>query len=188
MALLGFAAGGMLAPLRAMGWAHPLCAVDIDDQGFNVFRDLCGSWCGNVRLEQAEACAWLHRQPGHWDALIEDLSVPHEGDIIKPECVWSALPPLMAHALAPGGTALCNLLHPGSGAWDHGLQAVARPFGPHATAHVVHLGDFENRLLITSTAPLPSRSLSFRMKSLLQRIGSRQAGRFSIRALRRAQD
>src|SRR5262245_59584964 len=74
LALLGFAAGGIIAPWRALQCPGPVDAVDLDLQGASVFHRRCGAWCGEVRVHQADAAAWLRRRPSSYDIIIEDLS------------------------------------------------------------------------------------------------------------------
>src|SRR5262245_44457047 len=55
MLLLGFAAGGIVAPLRALGWSHPLDAVDLALAPAAFFHEIARDWAGAVRLVEAEA-------------------------------------------------------------------------------------------------------------------------------------
>src|SRR3989442_1025681 len=42
--LLGFAGGGTVAALRAMGWRHPIDALDLSLEGHAHFREHSGPW------------------------------------------------------------------------------------------------------------------------------------------------
>ena len=59
VALLGFAGGGLVAPLRAMGFGHPLEAVDLSLVGEALFRAHSGPWVGRVTVHEDEASRWL---------------------------------------------------------------------------------------------------------------------------------
>ena len=74
VALLGFAAGGMIAPLRAMGFESDLDAVDLWREGERCFRRLCGEWSGGVRFHCTDAAAWLRRGHRKYDLIVDDLS------------------------------------------------------------------------------------------------------------------
>src|SRR5437867_876814 len=93
--LLGFAGGGTVAALRAMGWRHPIDAVDLSLEGHAHFREHSGPWSGPVRVVRAEAGAFLRRAGPRWDTILEDLSVSDGGTITKPEVSLGPLPALM---------------------------------------------------------------------------------------------
>jgi hypothetical protein len=50
---------------------------------------------------------------------------------------------------------------------------------------VILLDDFENRLLVAGTALPSARALALALRRALVRLGSRQAGRFRVRRVRR---
>ena len=62
IALLGFAGGGIVAPLRAMGFPHAIEAVDLDPTGEKLFRELARHWAGEVRVARMDALEWLARE------------------------------------------------------------------------------------------------------------------------------
>lgn len=177
VAMLGFAGGGMLAPLRAMGGDHTLAAVDLDDSGWWLFRRLCSGWAGEVSFDRAEACTWLRGGRCRYDAIIEDLSVARNSDVFKPVVTWSQLPPLLYSRLNEGGVAIFNLLRPTESSWERG---VARLLREGCAASVVEFTDYENRLLISGTELPPARKLGLLLRKHLRRIHSRLASRITI--------
>ena len=54
-ALLGFGAGGIVAPLRALGSSHAIHAVDLDLQGEELFRRTARYPVGEVNVDQRDA-------------------------------------------------------------------------------------------------------------------------------------
>ena len=180
VALLGFGAGGILAPMKALGWNGRLVAVDTDPSGHDLFLRECPAWGAEVCWSQADAVEWLARQRQRFDLLIEDLSIPQADDIEKPEATWIHLPGLIRDQLAPGGIALFNLLKPSGGTWQQGLAAVG---GRFAQKRLVHLDDYENRILIAGQALPDARILSTAVRRALRSIGSRQAIRFRVERL-----
>ena len=72
IAMLGFAGGGMVAPLRAMGCDHPLHCVDLSAEAEPIFRELSSVWAGDVVLDIEDAEAWLLKRRGKFDVIIED--------------------------------------------------------------------------------------------------------------------
>jgi spermidine synthase len=109
-ALPGFSAGGMVAPLTALGWDRSLAAMDLDAKAFAVFRQHCPQWRSRVELLRAEAGAWLRRRRNRCGLLVEGLSVPEPGNVVKPAAAWNELPELIRRRLRPEGVAVFNLL------------------------------------------------------------------------------
>lgn len=181
--LLGFAGGSVVAPLRALGVEGRLEAVDLSRAGEPLFRRVCGRWAGAVRLHEAEASAFLARSPTRYHAILEDLSVPRAGDLEKPAVSFGALPALLARRLKPEGVAVVNLLPTPGVTWARALHAVGAPF---AGAVEVRLHEYVNRIVIAGQHPLPARAVGVRLRAALRRLGSRQAGRLSVRALKPA--
>jgi hypothetical protein len=180
--MLGFAGGGMLAPFAAMGWTLPFSAVDLDREAYELFRRHCPHWRDQVAWHHGDAVAWLRRQRRPFGLLLDDLSVPVDGDVFKPAVCWQTLPALIRARLRPDGVALFNLLLSPGDAWTKAVPRVAEPFGE---ARVILLDDFENRLLVAGTALPSARALALAVRRALVRLGSRQAGRFRVRRVRR---
>ncbi len=180
MGMLGFAGGGMMAPLAAMGWEPVFDAVDLDRDAFKLFGKHCPHWAGRVNWHHAEAAAWLRRQRPDFGLLLDDLSVPLAGDVFKPAVCWETLPAVIRSRLRPGGIALFNLLLSPGDVWS---KALPRVTGEFPEARLIRLDDFENRLLVAGKGLPSARVLSARLGWMLRRIRSRQAGRFQVRRL-----
>jgi len=178
--VLGFAGGGMMAPLRSLGVTSTIESVDLDRTGYDLFTQHCEKWPGPVRWQHGDAVTWLRRQRQKFGMLIEDLSVPAQGDVIKPAVSWSVLPELIYSQLKPGGVAVFNLMLPPRGAWNPDLRRIASLF---REARVVDFDEFENRILIAGDA-LPSASeLGRKLRLALRQLRSRQAERIHLRAI-----
>jgi len=183
VALLGFAAGGVVAPLRALGHRGRLEGVDLSRAGWSVFRRLCGRWAGPVVLHRAEAGQWLRRRRGRFDAIVEDLSVRGRAGTTKPQATVDDLPGLLAARLGPGGVAIVNLLPvPG---WPRSkLEAAAGR--AYRDVLVVQLESFENRILIGARGGLPaSRDVARELRRTLRSIDSALAHGLSVRGGRK---
>ncbi len=180
IALLGFGAGGILAPMQSLGWTGRLNAVDLDRDGYELFCQECPTWREQVRWNHADAVEWLARQRDRFDLIIDDLSVPHAGDVEKPDVSWNRLPTLIRSRLTQGGIGLFNLLKPSDGTWQQGLDAVGRGF---PRKRLVQLDDYENRILIAGRSLQDARTLSKLMRRSLRSIGSRQASRFWVQTV-----
>jgi len=175
--LLGFAGGGMVAPLRRAGCKARIRAVDLSRQGYDLFARLSSSWCGSVEFTEGDAVAWLKERRGGFDVVIEDLSVPVSGDVEKPEISWTELPGLIRSSLRPGGVAITNLLKSGGMNWG---EFTGRFTGGYRRALVVHLREFENRILIAGDFDHSAAWVSRRLKVCLRKIGSDQAEAFRV--------
>ncbi len=181
-ALLGFAAGGIVAPLRAMGYAHPLLAVDLSLEGEQLFRELSAPWCGDVRVTEADAKVWLARQKRPFDLILEDLSADVAGEVTKPPVSLDELPALMAAHIAPGGLVVTNVLPVPRRPWKRLLPALA---APHASAQVIELDEWENRVLLAAEHLPPAREVGDRLRRHLATIGSDEADALTVRTLKR---
>jgi spermidine synthase len=183
VAMLGFAGGGMVAPLRALGCRAGIHAVDLEASGERIFRSVAGPWCGRVSFAHAEASAWLRARPAGWDAIVDDLSAQVPGEVVKPDVSLDVLPGLMASRLARGGVVVINGLPcPG---WS-GRALVERLSAPHREARVVEFTEFVNRIVVAGRSLPDARFLSARLRAALESMGSRQARRVRVRTLRTA--
>ena len=176
--VLGFAGGGMMAPLRGLGVTSAIDSVDLDRVGYDLFAQHCPQWTGGVKWEQADAVAWLRQQPAEFGLLMDDLSVPQDGDVFKPAISWKVLPELIRQRLRPGGFGVFNLLPAPGGTWNSDLPRIV---GLFATARIITLNEFENRILIAGDVLPPARELGSLIRQALRRLRSRQAGRIQMR-------
>jgi len=167
----------MMAPLLKLGFNGIIDAVDLDPVGHRLFAQHCPGWADSVRFTKADAVDWLAGQPRDFDLLIDDLSVPRDDDVFKPDISWTVLPSLIRQRLRPEGTAIFNLLPEKTGAWPEQLQPMTRLF---PSSQTVHLSDFLNRIWIAGNALPRPATLGFRLRHSLQRLESRQAQRIRI--------
>jgi hypothetical protein len=168
VAMLGFAGGGIVAPLRALGCGHPLHCVDLSGEAEPVFRELSSEWAGEVHLDLEDAERWLRRRRS-FDFVLEDLSVPSPIGTVKPYVSFDSLPRLIRKRLAPGGVAITNVLPlPGTG-WE---AIYARLAMPYARAVAVHLEDYENRVVIAGDDIPDARAAGRLLRGALKTLGS----------------
>lgn len=179
VAILGFAGGGLVAPLRGMGFTASLTAVDRSLEAHALFRELSGSWAGRVEVIEADAARWLERSKRTYDLILEDLSVPSSPESVKPVISLDTLPELMQQHLRPGGIAVTNVLPVPGTAWTPLLEHLAEPF---AGAQIVLPHQYVNRILLCGRLPEP-RETGRRIRHALARIGSTQTRLLSIRRL-----
>lgn len=184
MGVLGFAGGGLMAPLRGLGVVAAIDSVDLDRAGYDLFRQHCPEWAGGVNWHQADAVAWLRQQPREFGLLMDDLSVPQDGDVFKPTISWNVLPKLMRQRLRPGGFSVFNLFPAPGRTWNSDLSRLlmhgGRPQGP---ARIISFDQFENRILITGDTLPTARELGSLLRQSLQQLRSRQARRIHVRRI-----
>jgi len=177
LGLLGFAGGGMIPPLRHLGFHHPIDTVDLDAASHRLFHDNCSTWAGHVNWSQGDALAWLQAQPADFSMLIDDLSEPAHGDVFKPAICWDELPRMIRQRLRPEGVALFNLLPNADGSWPAQLRQMTALFPSN---RFVHLADFENRIWIAGASLPHSSTLGAALRRSLRTLRSRQASRTRV--------
>ncbi len=179
VALLGFAGGGLIAPLRALGHTGPIHAVDLDHQALSLFWEFSADWAGEVEIDESDAAAWLCDQEPY-DLILEDLSVEGEEGETKPELSWRALPDILAAKLRPGGVAVTNLLPVPGVSWNSLQAELSAPFGE---ARLLELTEYENRVLVCGESLPEARSLTRDLRQRMEQLGSKQARLFRTRRL-----
>ena len=182
-AMLGFAGGGVLAPLRAMGFEHPVETVDLSRAGLGLFRDISDAWAGAVHFAQADAAVWLRRRRARYDVIMDDLSTPSSAGVVKPCLSFDPLPTLIRDRLRPSGIAITNLLSQPDTPWASLLAQVA---WPHKRSVVIALNEYENRIVIAGGALGTAAHVSRRVRAALRSIGSHQASKIAVRTLLRS--
>jgi len=181
-ALLGFAGGSMIAPLRALGDARAIDAVDLDPAGEDVFRTLCGRWSGAVRVARGDAAAWLRSRRRRYRAIVEDLSADGADGATKPTASLDRVPAAVAARLAATGVLVVNALPVPGMPWGALLDRLSAGLPDR---RVVHLRDHENRVLLAARALPSARRIAADLRASLAAIGSRQADRLSVRAVQK---
>jgi hypothetical protein len=175
--ILGFAAGGMLAPLRSLGCDVRVEAVDLDAASYDVFQKHCSEWAGDVCWEQADAVAWLSRRRRKYSVLVDDLSVPTAGDVFKPDASWDEIPRLMRQRLGVNGVAIFNCLPGPNGRIP---SVFAERLGLFGSALVILLDDFENRVVVAGPGTPSARWVGKELRAALRRLGSSQSDRLQV--------
>jgi hypothetical protein len=177
-AVLGFAGGGLMAPLRGMGYASRVEAVDLSEEGTAVFDELCGSWAGPVTVHHDEASRWLRRQRRAFDVIVEDLSIPGPGGMSKPRVSREVLPELIRDRLSPQGIVATNLLPESGRSLPSLVRSIAAPW-PRTLILDPH--DYENLIVLAGPGLGAARETSRLLRSALSRIESSQRHLFSLR-------
>jgi hypothetical protein len=181
--MLGFAAGGTVAPLRALRVDGRIDAVDLSTEGVPMFRRIARDWAGDVDVTQAEASLWLRSRRIRYGALIDDLSLQVPGDVTKPEVSWTVLPSLMTARRRAYGISVHNLLPVAGMSWRSLIGHVVRD---QPAAIEVRSSDYDNRIVVTTGTVLPEARLLGRFLDIhLRFLKSPLAGTLSVRTLAR---
>ncbi|MBS2026602.1 MAG: hypothetical protein JST54_01755 [Deltaproteobacteria bacterium] len=177
--LLGFAAGGMIAPLRALGRDDRVHGIDLDLTGARLFQRHARAWAGDVSVTRTDAVDFMRRQRRRQPCIVEDLSMQLEdGDVQKPDVSFDVLPKLIARKLSARGLAVFNLLPSPSRNWIAIERSVGAPF---PEVRVVLLDEFENRVLLAARNLPEPASLQVQLDAVLELIGSRMTGTLQVR-------
>ena len=134
---------------------------------------------GEVLFEESDAVTWLRGQGRRFDAIVEDLSVPIAGDVVKPSVSWEILPSIMRRKVRAPGVLISNLLPTPGVSWSEMEHAVGR--GP---AVVVGPEEFYNRVLIQGAPAANARAVGAHLRGALRALGSELAEGLSVRTLR----
>jgi spermidine synthase len=144
IALLGFGGGSVVAALRALGCTARIHAVDLDPTGWTLLQQADASWLQPFTWHQGDAITWL-QSAGCFDVVVDDLSIPRDGDVVKPDATWDTLPALVADRLRSEGLAIFNLLRSARLGWTRGIEQIGARF---RNGVMIHLDAFENRILV----------------------------------------
>lgn len=182
MAVLGFAGGGLMAPLRALGCDVAVSGVDLSLDGARAFKRVSRHWAGAYQVVESDAADFLLRSKRPFDLIIEDLSLQIPGDVIKPMVSLEVLPGRIAASLAPGGTAIVNVL-PVSGMRLR--EVVSRLAKPLARAGCeLSFDAFDNRILVLGRRVPPPATFGRALRAALRTLRSRQANQIHVRRWR----
>jgi hypothetical protein len=179
LGVLGFAGGGMMAPLRGLQITSPLETCDVDTASYNLFLHHCPQWARQVRWQNADAVSWLQRSRKKFDLLMDDLSISDGGEVIKPPISWNVLPGLFGSRLNRGGWAIFNLMSPENGRWRPALRKIKSAMH-QPDIRLIRLEAFENQILIAAKNLPTARVISFQLRKFLHQLQSRQATRFTV--------
>jgi hypothetical protein len=168
----------MMAPLSALAPARRIDSVDLDREAYQLFRRHCRGWSNAVNWTHSEAAVWLKAQPRDFALLVEDLSVPLEGDVVKPEISWTVMPELIRRRLNRDGIGVFNILPPAGTAGGREIRKIAARF---PSAQVIDFREFQNRILVVGRSLPSARALGASLRRWLRKLRSRQAERVRVR-------
>lgn len=170
--VLGFAAGGLLAPLRKYGSELSVNGVDLEEEGYRQFSEACGSWVGKVEFDHGDAVQWLEDSGLVFDVIIEDLSAPMDDDVFKPDISLKVLPELIRRRLSENQAVVVNLLRHPKQKWNDLLRAVGHE---GESGVLVSFDDYWNKILMVSRSMGGARAFGKQLRDGLRQIDSNLA-------------
>ena len=180
LGLLGFAGGGMMAPLAALGHEARIDSVDLDRAAYRLFCQHCPKWISKVRWARSDAAVWLRAQRRNFGLLVEDLSIPQNGDVVKPDICWSVIPELIRKRLDHEGIGIFNVLPPAGTLGTREIRRIAARF---PSARVIDFDEFQNRIVVVADILPSARTLGSQLRDRLRTLRSRQSERIQVTTL-----
>ena len=111
--------------------------------------------------------------------ILEDPAETTPAGTAKPATSCGELPEIVAAHLAEDGVAVTNVLLADGVAPPGAVAQLARP---HTAVQLVEFERWDNRLLLRGPGLPLAQQTSRRLKQVLERIGSREAGRIRVRS------
>ncbi len=155
--ILGLGGGSVARLARALAPAAEIVGVELDPEVIRLARAHFDLDHLDIRIEIADALAWIEKDEGpRYDAILEDVFVG-EGDAVhKPDWIPDPAHRLARSRLARGGVFVSNTL-------DESAR-VARELAERFPDLVsIEVEDYDNRVLAAGSGGLAGRSLRRRV-------------------------
>jgi predicted O-methyltransferase YrrM len=154
--ILGLGGGSAARIARALAPEAEIVGVELDHEVVRLARRHLALDALGVRVEIADALAWLERDRSRYDAILEDVFVGRGDDVHKPDWIPEPAHRLAAARVARGGVLVSNTLE------EHGRveRAMAGRF-PAVVA--IRTEDYDNRVLVGGGAGLDAAALRARV-------------------------
>jgi len=154
--ILGLGGGSVARLARALAPEAEIVGVELDREVVRLARARLELDTLDLRVEIADARAFLERDRGCYDAILEDVFVGHGDAVHKPDWIPDPGHGLARRRLARGGLLVSNTLD------EH--ARVARELWTHFPAQVsIEVEDYDNRVLVAGAAGLTGAALRERV-------------------------
>lgn len=107
---LGFGGGSAARVMRALAPSARIVGVESDAEVLAVARRELGIDALNVELVVSDAVAFLERERGRFDAVVEDVIVGSVRSVRRPDHLLERYD-LVLRSVAPGGVLILNTIH-----------------------------------------------------------------------------
>jgi spermidine synthase len=150
--LLGLGGGSVARIARALAPDAEIVGIEFDAEVVRLSRAHLDLDALDLKIEIADAFAWLKTAKGRFDAILEDIFIGHGDDVHKPDWIPEPGHGLALARLARGGIFVSNTLDESA--------AVARFLRTSLPALVsIETEDYDNRVLVAGGEGLTGQSL-----------------------------
>lgn len=174
--VLGLGGGSVARVLRALAPDARIVGIERDRGVLRAARRGLGLGALGVEVVESDAQAWLARQRGRFDLIVEDLFVGRGRAVHKPDWLAGRALAQLAKRLAPGGLLVSNALDEAPAT----ASQLAKRF-PVTLCLSIH--DFDNRVLVGGPASLSA--LALRAACAREPLLAPALGRLRVRTLSR---
>jgi len=150
--ILGLGGGSVARIARALAPKAAITGVELDPEVVRLAREHFDLDALGVRVEIADALAWLEKARGHYDAILEDVFIGHGDAVHKPDWIPHPAHELVRRRLAPGGVFVSNCLD------EHGRVAAAMREAYRGVVSI-EVEDYDNRVLVAADGELSASAL-----------------------------
>jgi spermidine synthase len=154
--VLGLGGGSVARLARALAPRAEIVGVELDPEVVRLARAHLDLDRLEVRIEIADALAWLRDAKGRFDAILEDVFIGRGDAVHKPDWIPDPAHALARARLAKGGVFVSNTLDE--------CKEVARELRSAFPAVVsIETEDYDNRVLVGGSAGLSGAALRKRV-------------------------
>jgi len=154
--ILGLGGGSVARLARALAPDAEIVGVEFDPEVVRLARAHLELDRLDIRVEIADALAWLKTAKGRFDVILEDIFIGHGDDVHKPDWIPEPGHRLARARLAKGGVFVSNTLDE--------YAEVAREMRTAFPALVtIETEDYDNRVLVAGSRGLAGAALRRRV-------------------------
>jgi spermidine synthase len=150
--ILGLGGGSVARLARALAPKAEITGVELDAEVVRLARAHFDLDALGIRVEIADALAWIGKAKGRYDAILEDVFIGHGDEVHKPDWIPHPAHDLVRQRLSPGGVFVSNCLD------EHGRVAAAMRAAYHGVVSI-EVDDYDNRVLAATDGALSALEL-----------------------------
>ncbi len=154
--ILGLGGGSVARLARALAPEAEIVGVELDPEVVRLSRAHLDLDSLDVRVEIADALAWLEKAQGTYDVILEDVFIGRGDDVHKPDWIPEPAHQLAFDRLARGGLFVSNTL-------DEHLRVERAMRGRFPAIVAIETEDYDNRVLVGGARGLSGAGLRQRV-------------------------
>ena len=156
--ILGLGGGSVARLARALAPDAEIVGVELDPEVVRLSREHLDLDQLDVRIEIADALAWLEKAEDSYDVILEDVFMGRGDDVHKPDWIPEPAHRLAFDLLARGGVFVSNTL-------DEHLRVERAMRARFPAVVAIATEDYDNRVLVGGAAGLTGAALRERVAS-----------------------